>query len=65
MVRTRIALAGLIVLLGAAAAGSAAQATTGRDTARGRQVVGYFIQWGIYGRNYKVKNVETAAMRRS
>ena len=60
MVRTRIALAGLIVLLGAAAAGSAAQATTGRDTARSRQVVGYFIQWGIYGRSYFVKNVETS-----
>ncbi len=28
--------------------------------ARGSQVVGYFIQWGIYGRNYKVKDVKTS-----
>jgi chitinase len=28
--------------------------------AHGSQVVGYFIEWGIYGRNYKVKNVETS-----
>ncbi len=26
----------------------------------GRQVVGYFTEWGIYGRNYQVKNVETS-----
>jgi chitinase len=24
------------------------------------EVVGYFIEWGIYGRNYKVKDVETS-----
>jgi chitinase len=28
--------------------------------AHGSQVVGYFIEWGIYGRNYKVKDVETS-----
>ena len=28
--------------------------------AGGSQVVGYFIEWGIYGRNYKVKDVETS-----
>jgi chitinase len=26
----------------------------------GSQVVGYFIEWGIYGRNYKVKDVKTS-----
>ena len=60
MLRTKIALAGLVVLLGAVAAGSAAQARAGHELARGRQVVGYFIQWGIYGRGYTVKNVETS-----
>ena len=28
--------------------------------AHGSHVVGYFIQWGIYGRNYKVKDVKTS-----
>ncbi len=60
MVRTRIALAGLVVLLVGAGAGSAAQAGTAHEQARGRQVVGYYIQWGIYGRGYTVKNVETS-----
>jgi chitinase len=27
---------------------------------RAHAVVGYFIEWGIYGRNYKVKDVETS-----
>ncbi len=26
----------------------------------GKQVVGYFIEWGVYGRNYLVKNIETS-----
>jgi chitinase len=60
MLRTKIALAGLVVLLGAVATGSAAQARAGHELARGRQVVGYYIQWGIYGRGYTVKNVETS-----
>ena len=59
MVRTRIALAGLVVLLGVIVTGSAAQARAGHELTRSRQVVGYFIQWGIYGRSYFVKNVET------
>lgn len=58
MLRTRLALAGLVVLLGATAVGSTAQA--GAGTARGRQVVGYYLQWGIYGRAYTVKNVQTS-----
>ena len=28
--------------------------------AHSSHVVGYYIQWGIYGRNYKVKHVETS-----
>ena len=27
---------------------------------RSSHVVGYFIEWGIYGRNYKVKDVKTS-----
>jgi chitinase len=26
----------------------------------GKKVVGYFAQWGIYGRNYHVKNIDTS-----
>ena len=26
----------------------------------GKQVVGYYIEWGIYGRSYTVKNVKTS-----
>jgi chitinase len=33
---------------------------SGSASARGAEVVGYFIEWGIYGRNYKVKDVETS-----
>ncbi|WP_449465811.1 glycosyl hydrolase family 18 protein [Stenotrophomonas humi] len=25
-----------------------------------KRVIGYFTQWGIYGRNYKVKNIDTS-----
>jgi chitinase len=60
MTRTRIALAGLVVLLGVAATGAAAQARDAGGPTRGRQVVGYFLQWGIYGRGYTVKSVETS-----
>jgi chitinase len=33
--------------------------TTNPPTA-GSRVVGYFTEWGIYGRNYQVKNIETS-----
>jgi chitinase len=26
----------------------------------GRKVIGYFVQWGVYGRNYHVKNIHTS-----
>ncbi|WP_339328421.1 glycosyl hydrolase family 18 protein [Luteimonas aquatica] len=26
----------------------------------GKRVIGYFTQWGIYGRNYRVKNIDTS-----
>ncbi|GII85198.1 hypothetical protein Ssi03_31880 [Sphaerisporangium siamense] len=43
---------------------SKAQTTTDHDNDRGREDrykrVAYFIQWGVYGRNYHVKDVETS-----
>jgi chitinase len=64
--------AGLLVGASAATAASptAASATTTSDTATsvtartpaaaGSKVVGYFTEWGVYDRNYLVKNVETS-----
>ncbi|MFC4307969.1 glycosyl hydrolase family 18 protein [Steroidobacter flavus] len=34
--------------------------TTGTNPGGGKQVGSYFTQWGIYGRNYHVKNVDTS-----
>ena len=55
--RRLIALAGLVALLAAGAA--LAAPTRGHDRPSAR-VVGYYIEWGIYGRNYTVKNVATS-----
>ncbi|MFJ3269281.1 glycoside hydrolase family 18 protein [Streptomyces sp. NPDC086776] len=40
-----------------ASATAAAEATT---SAAGDEVVGYFTDWGVYQRNYHVKNIETS-----
>jgi chitinase len=54
VVATAIALAALLV-------GGAQASTTERgDAGGGKRVVGYFIEWGIYGRQYFVKNVATS-----
>ncbi|MCX5088868.1 glycoside hydrolase family 18 protein [Streptomyces sp. NBC_00365] len=42
-----------------AGAGTAA-ATPSTQEAAGSKVVGYFTEWGVYDRNYHVKNVETS-----
>jgi chitinase len=34
--------------------------TTNQSTGGANRRVGYFAQWGIYGRNFKVKNVDTS-----
>ena len=34
--------------------------TTNPPPPGGLKNVGYFVQWGIYGRNYQVKNIETS-----
>lgn len=26
----------------------------------GKRIIGYFVQWGVYGRNYHVKNIKTS-----
>lgn len=53
----------LVTALAVAVPLAAARPTTGGDR-RGHdpkaQVVGYFIEWGIYGRQYRVKDVETS-----
>ncbi|RLU82292.1 chitinase [Streptomyces griseocarneus] len=43
-------------------AGTAAADDTGgaADATAGHRVVGYFTNWGVYGRNYHVKNIETS-----
>ena len=33
---------------------------TDAQTAGGKVLLGYFAQWGIYGRNYHVKNIDTS-----
>ncbi|GHC43236.1 glycoside hydrolase family 18 protein [Streptomyces cinnamoneus] len=47
-------------LLATALAAAPATADTPDDTAAGRRVVGYFTNWGVYERNYHVKNIETS-----
>jgi chitinase len=58
----RIRTAALAALTTLAIAAPLATAGLSDSGARGRssQVVGYFIEWGIYGRNYKVKDVKTS-----
>ncbi|MEU1668243.1 glycoside hydrolase family 18 protein [Streptomyces sparsogenes] len=40
--------------------GTKAGTTAGTKTAAGNKVVGYFTEWGIYQRNYHVKNIQTS-----
>jgi chitinase len=49
-------LAALAAATPLAAAGPSKSAPAAAE--HGSQVVGYFIEWGVYGRNYKVKDVE-------
>jgi len=62
---TCCAVLGAGLLAGAGAATATAQpsdATTATTTAAaaGSKVVGYFTEWGVYDRNYHVKNIETS-----
>src|SRR5438105_11105208 len=61
--RLAAAASALIVAGGIATAASAANAgTTAAPAAPGSggKVVGYYTEWGIYARNYHVKNVQTS-----
>ena len=41
--------------------GTPIEVTTSDDDGGGdKRVIGYFAQWGIYGRNYQVKNIDTS-----
>gem|GEM_PF-79335 len=44
------------------AQGTELSATTlaGDGGGTGKRVIGYFTQWGIYGRNYRVKNIDSS-----
>jgi chitinase len=45
----------------ASAQGTQISATTSSGGGGGsKRVLGYFTQWGIYGRNYRVKNIDTS-----
>jgi chitinase len=34
--------------------------TQGNPPGGSKRIIGYFAQWGIYGRNYRVKNIDTS-----
>nr|WP_298727432.1 glycosyl hydrolase family 18 protein [uncultured Steroidobacter sp.] len=46
--------------LGATGTDDVAVVVSTGNTGGGKQVGSYFTQWGIYGRNYHVKNIETS-----
>ncbi|MFB7713052.1 glycoside hydrolase family 18 protein [Streptomyces sp. NPDC056105] len=53
--------AGLLASAGSATAQeSPAVRTEAASAAAGSKVVGYFTEWGVYDRNYHVKNIETS-----
>lgn len=43
-----------------AQSGAVSATTTNVQPPAGRKMIGYFVQWGIYGRNYRVKNIDTS-----
>jgi len=64
--RWAVLLAGLVALVVAVPFGAAAYGDQSADSHRGSsdaprfRQVGYFIQWGIYGREFFVKNLDTS-----
>jgi chitinase len=57
--RARMVATGAVIAMLAAIA-PIASATADRAGKRGAEVVGYFIEWGIYARDYRVKDVKTS-----
>ncbi|TNH22926.1 chitinase [Micromonospora orduensis] len=45
---------------GAACGGGTTPPTTTPPNPGGKKVVGYFAEWGVYARNYHVKNIQTS-----
>ncbi|MFE7430760.1 chitinase, partial [Streptomyces sp. NPDC057545] len=52
--------AALLGVAGTAPAGAAPAAPAASPTTAGDKVVGYFTNWGVYQRDYHVKNIETS-----
>ena len=58
-----LAVAAAMALLGAGVVPAAARTAEPSGTqavAAGKRVVGYFTEWGVYDRNYHVKNIKTS-----
>jgi chitinase len=53
-------LATAIGLVAAPAEGASSEASPAASVAAGKINLGYFVQWGVYQRNYHVKNIETS-----
>ncbi|MFD7091060.1 glycoside hydrolase family 18 protein [Streptomyces sp. NPDC059883] len=49
-----------VTLLSGAGSASAGEAAPATAAAAGSKVVGYFTNWGVYDRNYHVKNIATS-----
>ncbi|MEU7650056.1 glycoside hydrolase family 18 protein [Streptomyces huasconensis] len=54
------AVLGAGLLAGAGSAAAEPDKAPAAEAAAGSKVVGYFTEWGVYGRNYHVKNIETS-----
>jgi chitinase len=55
-----VAVLAILAAVGLAVSAAVAGSSSASAAARGSRVVGYYIEWGIYGRNYKVKDVKTS-----
>ncbi|MGW6745080.1 glycoside hydrolase family 18 protein [Streptomyces sp. NPDC055025] len=51
---------GVTLLSGAGSASAGETTVSAAPTAAGDKVVGYFTNWGVYDRDYHVKNIETS-----
>ncbi|WP_329390336.1 glycoside hydrolase family 18 protein [Streptomyces sp. NBC_01716] len=54
------AVLGVSLLAGAGTAAADQEKAPASPTAAGEKVIGYFANWGVYDRNYHVKNIETS-----
>ncbi|MFF2943005.1 glycoside hydrolase family 18 protein [Streptomyces niveus] len=54
------AVLGVSLLAGAGTAAADQEKAPAAPTAAGEKVIGYFANWGVYQRNYHVKNIQTS-----